>query len=64
MTHWLKSSFSGEGGSNRIQLATVGTRLALRVSTDPGAIVTTTPARLGAFLAEVKATADDAPRQA
>ncbi|MDJ0341191.1 DUF397 domain-containing protein [Streptomyces sp. H10-C2] len=64
MTVWKKSSFSGEGGNNCIQLATTPAGVAIRESTDPGAIVTTTPVRLRAFLDAVKTGALDAPRQA
>ncbi|MCM2418931.1 DUF397 domain-containing protein [Streptomyces sp. RKAG293] len=60
---WQKSSHCAES-SNCIQLATVGPRVSIRESTEPGAIVTTTPARLRVFLDSVKAGALDAPRQA
>ncbi|MCZ4121678.1 DUF397 domain-containing protein [Streptomyces sp. H39-S7] len=63
MSDWQKSSYCGES-SNCIQLATTGPRVALRESTAPGVVVTTTPARLRAFLARVKAGAADVPRQA
>ncbi|MDF9812744.1 DUF397 domain-containing protein [Streptomyces sp. SPB162] len=63
MTHWQKSSFSGEGGNNCIELATVGPRVALRESTAPEVIVTASPARLRAFLDAVKAGTLDLPRQ-
>lgn len=62
--NWQKSSFSGGGGNNCIQLAAIGPRVGIRESTEPGMIVTTTPARLRAFLDAVKAGALDAPRQA
>ena len=64
MTVWQKSSFSGEGGNNCIQLAVAGPRVVIRESTEPGVIVTTTPARLRSFLDQVKTGALDAPRQA
>lgn len=62
-TKWQKSSFSGTG-NNCVQLATVGPRVAIRESTEPGVIVTATPARVRAFLDKVKTGALDAPRQA
>lgn len=55
MTVWKKSSFSGEGGNNCIELAVVGSRVALRESTSPEVVITVSPARLRAFLDQVKA---------
>ncbi|MEU3460000.1 DUF397 domain-containing protein [Streptomyces sp. NPDC006733] len=60
---WQRSSLCAES-SNCIELAATGPRVAIRESTAPEVIVTTTPARLRAFLAEVKAGADGGARQA
>ncbi|MEV7287725.1 DUF397 domain-containing protein [Streptomyces sp. NPDC093252] len=52
---WQKSSFSTDAEGNCLELATHGGEILLRESEDPESIVTTTPAKLAAFLAGVKA---------
>ncbi len=54
--NWQKSSFSGDNTGNSIELAAAadGT-IKIRESDDPEVIATTTPAKLGAFIAGVKA---------
>lgn len=53
---WQKSSFSGAGGENCIELAAaVGGAILLRESEAPAVVLSTTPARLAAFLDALKA---------
>ncbi|MFD7984454.1 DUF397 domain-containing protein [Kitasatospora indigofera] len=55
-TTWQKSSLSGNGdGTECIELAVQDGAVLLRESDDPGIIVTTTPAKLRAFILGVKA---------
>ncbi len=55
-TSWQKSSYSGGGdGSDCIELATQDGAVLLRESDDPDVVVTTTPAKLRAFILGVKA---------
>ncbi|MDJ0341183.1 DUF397 domain-containing protein [Streptomyces sp. H10-C2] len=54
VSNWQKSSYCGEG-NNCIELATVDMHVVIRESTAPAAIITTTPARVRAFLEAVKA---------
>lgn len=51
---WRKSSYSEQSG-NCLELAVLEGRILLRESDDPGIVVTTTPAKLAAFLAGAKA---------
>lgn len=53
--HWQKSSFSGGNGPNCIEIAQHEGRILLRESDDPDVMVTTTPAKLKAFIMGVKA---------
>jgi hypothetical protein len=64
--HWQKSSFSGEAGNclemgrreraNGVTIATSPSRTTLlRESDDPATVLATTPARLAALLAGLKA---------
>ncbi|MCX5211093.1 DUF397 domain-containing protein [Kitasatospora sp. NBC_00240] len=54
--NWQKSSFSGNGdGTECIELAATDGRILLRESDDPAVVVTTTPAKLRAFILGVKA---------
>ncbi|MCR8944266.1 DUF397 domain-containing protein [Streptomyces bacillaris] len=54
--NWQKSSFSGpDDNQSCIELAPVEGLIKLRESDDPGVIVTTSPAKLRAFLLGVKA---------
>lgn len=53
---WQKSSFSSGGDEGQcIEIATEGGTVLLRESDAPGAVVTTTPEKLRAFLLGVKA---------
>ncbi|MET8773295.1 MULTISPECIES: DUF397 domain-containing protein [unclassified Streptomyces] len=53
---WQKSSFSTDAeDTNCIELAMQGDEILLRESEEPESIVTTTPVKLAAFLAGVKA---------
>ncbi|MEU6895818.1 DUF397 domain-containing protein [Streptomyces sp. NPDC046557] len=52
---WQKSSFSGGGGENCIEVGRHGDRIVMRESDDPEAIITTSPAKLAAFIEGVKA---------
>lgn len=51
---WRKSSHSEPMG-NCLELAVVDGRILVRESDDPGVVVSTTPAKLAAFLAGAKA---------
>jgi len=53
---WQKSSFSGSGQDNNCVELAVSTddRIHLRESDDPTLILTTTPARLSAFIRAIK----------
>ncbi|CDR07650.1 DUF397 domain-containing protein [Streptomyces iranensis] len=58
--NWQKSSYSSAGdGNSCIELASIGTTVALRESDDPRTVLTTSPARLGALLQSIKAGALD-----
>ncbi|MEV3861127.1 DUF397 domain-containing protein [Streptomyces sp. NPDC050095] len=53
--HWVKSSFSDEGGNNCIELAATPTgELALRESDAPRQILAAAPAALSALLDTIK----------
>lgn len=54
-TRWQKSSFSTDAEGNCLELAPQGDEILMRESDSPEVIVTTTPAKLAAFLAGVKA---------
>ncbi|MFE1787614.1 DUF397 domain-containing protein [Streptomyces sp. NPDC059525] len=54
-TTWQKSSFSGGNGENCIEVAQQEGFIVMRESDDPGLIITTTPAKLAAFIQGVKA---------
>ncbi len=51
---WRKSSYSEQSG-NCLEVAVVEGQVLVRESDDPGVIVSTTPAKLAAFLAGAKA---------
>ena len=51
---WRKSSYSEQSG-NCLELAVVDGQVLVRESDDPGVVVSTTPAKLAAFLAGAKA---------
>lgn len=54
--NWQKSSFSGADDSpNCVELARADGQILLRESDEPDTIVTTSPAKLRAFLLGVKA---------
>ncbi|MET7918773.1 DUF397 domain-containing protein [Streptomyces avermitilis] len=53
---WLKSSFSGEGGNNCVEIAAPHPEgIALRESESPAHVLTTDRAVLGALVRSVKA---------
>ncbi|MFD8377750.1 DUF397 domain-containing protein [Streptomyces sp. NPDC059679] len=52
---WQKSSYSGAGGENCVELARRADTTLIRESDDPRVVVSTTPMRLAAFIAGVKA---------
>ncbi|MFP8884544.1 DUF397 domain-containing protein [Streptomyces mangrovi] len=58
---WQKSSFSGGGGNNRVEVAAAddGDGIAVRESTDPGRVLTTDRAAVRALLRGAKAGAFD-----
>ncbi|MFF8610167.1 DUF397 domain-containing protein [Streptomyces sp. NPDC015346] len=53
--HWRKSSFSEDSDGNCLELATHGGDILVRESDDPEVVVRTSPQKLRAFLAGVKA---------
>lgn len=54
--NWRKSSYSGAGdGNSCIELALIGTTVALRESDDPRTVLATTPLKLGVLLRSIKA---------
>ncbi|MGW1277956.1 DUF397 domain-containing protein [Streptomyces tsukubensis] len=52
---WQKSSFSGGGGEQCVELAENAGAILMRESDDPEVIVKTSPEKLAAFIAGVKA---------
>ncbi|MFJ2751857.1 DUF397 domain-containing protein [Streptomyces sp. NPDC087297] len=53
---WQKSSFSGGGGEQCLYVGkNAGGEIALCESDDPASIITTSPEKLAAFIAGVKA---------
>jgi hypothetical protein len=54
-SNWQKSSFSGGGGNNCIEVAPYGEQMAIRESTRPDSIVTTDIEALRTLLFRVKA---------
>jgi hypothetical protein len=52
---WQKSSYSGAGGENCMELARRADTTLIRESDDPHIVVSTIPMRLAAFIAGVKA---------
>ncbi|AEW96671.1 MULTISPECIES: DUF397 domain-containing protein [Streptomycetaceae] len=56
MSHidWQKSSYCGNGGNNCVQLAATDHHIAIRESTTPHAILTTTPTALHALIRGIK----------
>lgn len=51
---WQKSSFSGAGGENCVEVAKTTSAVHLRESEDPGSVLTTTPAQLAALRGAIK----------
>ncbi|OMI34064.1 DUF397 domain-containing protein [Streptomyces sparsogenes] len=56
---WQKSSYSGAGGENCVELARRAVTTLIRESDDPHVVLATTPKRLAAFIAAAKAGAFD-----
>lgn len=52
---WQKSSFSGGGGENCVEIGHHSDNIVMRESDDPGLVLTTTPEKFRAFLLGVKA---------
>lgn len=52
---WQKASFSGGNGENCIEVGRQDDSIVLRESDDPGSVITTSPAKLAAFIRGVKA---------
>ncbi|MGW2231088.1 DUF397 domain-containing protein [Streptomyces formicae] len=46
---WQKSTFSGAGGENCVEVTRTKSHLLLRESDDPDTVITTTPASLSAL---------------
>jgi hypothetical protein len=53
--NWQKSSYSGGGGEQCLEIAEHKGRILIRESDDPGAVTTTTATNLAAFIAGIKA---------
>ncbi|MEO3972577.1 DUF397 domain-containing protein [Streptomyces sp. CAU 1734] len=54
-TQWQKSSFSGGGGENCVEIAREGNGVLIRESDAPGTVIATDRAKLAAFIQGVKA---------
>ncbi|MFJ4320990.1 DUF397 domain-containing protein [Streptomyces lavendulae] len=52
---WQKASFSGGNGENCVEVGRQNDSIVLRESGDPAWVITTTPAKLAAFIKGVKA---------
>ncbi|CAM5442350.1 MULTISPECIES: DUF397 domain-containing protein [Streptomyces] len=52
--NWQKSSFSGGGGENCIEVATHEGSIVMRESDDPSSTITTSRAKMAAFIAGMK----------
>ncbi|MFP8907241.1 DUF397 domain-containing protein [Streptomyces atacamensis] len=52
---WQKSSFSGGGGENCVEVARQGDGLLIRESEEPGLVLAASRADLAAFIAGTKA---------
>ncbi|MGW4199672.1 DUF397 domain-containing protein [Streptomyces sp. NPDC004726] len=52
---WQKSSFSGGNGENCIEVGAQAQSIVIRESDDPRVVLTTSPAKLSAFIQGVKA---------
>lgn len=53
--HWIKSSFSEEGGNNCVEIAATGPEgVALRESESPARVLATDRAALGALVRSIK----------
>ncbi|MGV9881917.1 DUF397 domain-containing protein [Streptomyces sp. NPDC003006] len=59
---WQKSSFSGAGGENCVELAQQEDRVLIRESDTPGDILTVSPAGLAALIRGLRNTSGPAPR--
>ncbi|MCX5198592.1 DUF397 domain-containing protein [Streptomyces sp. NBC_00249] len=52
---WQKATFSGGNGENCIEVGRQADSIVMRESDDPDLIITTSPAKLSAFIQGVKA---------
>ncbi|MGW0854439.1 DUF397 domain-containing protein [Streptomyces sp. NBC_00247] len=52
---WQKSSFSGGGGEQCVEIAEEAGQILMRESDDPSIVTVTTPAKFAAFIKGVKA---------
>ncbi|MFE6718950.1 DUF397 domain-containing protein [Streptomyces albidoflavus] len=52
---WQKSSFSGGNGEDCVEVALHAGAILMRESDEPGEVIATSPAKLAAFIAGVKA---------
>ncbi|MFI9231313.1 DUF397 domain-containing protein [Streptomyces rimosus] len=52
---WQKSSFSGAGGENCVEIAGRGSEVFIRESDDPNVMTTADRSKFAAFIAGVKA---------
>ncbi|MGW3564012.1 DUF397 domain-containing protein [Streptomyces sp. NPDC000941] len=51
---WQRSSFCGNGGNNCVELVADGSRIAIRESSEPNAVLATNRTALRAFVVGVK----------
>ncbi|MBB5938058.1 DUF397 domain-containing protein [Streptomyces zagrosensis] len=56
---WQKSSFSGAGGHDCVEIAKLGDRLAIRESDAPEIVMATSRSKFGALVRHVQAGALD-----
>ncbi|MEV8114697.1 DUF397 domain-containing protein [Streptomyces xiamenensis] len=58
---WCKSSFSEDGGNNCVEIAVVGSGIALRESDEPGRVIQADPVAFRALTGWIKAGRWGAP---
>ncbi|MFH9420060.1 DUF397 domain-containing protein [Streptomyces sp. NPDC017529] len=54
MINWQKSSFSGGGGENCVEVALHEGNVMMRESDEPGSTISTTRTKMAAFIGSVK----------
>lgn len=57
--HWVKSSYSDEGGNNCVEIALAGNAVAVRDSKKPAAVLTFSPNSFSALVRSVTTDQDE-----